>query len=183
MAASKTRSPGNGGETHQTASTPETRLTTNHGVPVSDNQNSLKAGPRGPTLLEDFVLREKIQHFDHERIPERIVHARGSAAHGCLRADREPRRSTPRAKILTEVGKQDRAVHPLLDRRRRRRVGRHAARRARLRRQVVHHRGQLGPGRQQHPGLLHPGRDQVPRPDPCGEDGGRPRLSPGGQRP
>ena len=58
------------------------RLTTNHGVPLSDNQNSLKGGERGPTLLEDFVLREKIQHFDHERIPERIVHARGSAAHG-----------------------------------------------------------------------------------------------------
>jgi catalase len=57
-------------------------LTTNQGVQISDNQNSLKAGLRGPTLLEDFVLREKITHFDHERIPERIVHARGSAAHG-----------------------------------------------------------------------------------------------------
>jgi catalase len=57
-------------------------LTTNQGVPISDNQNSLKAGLRGPTLLEDFVLREKITHFDHERIPERVVHARGSAAHG-----------------------------------------------------------------------------------------------------
>ena len=57
-------------------------LTTNQGVPVSDNQHSLKAGLRGPTLLEDFVLREKISHFDHERIPERVVHARGSAAHG-----------------------------------------------------------------------------------------------------
>jgi catalase len=57
-------------------------LTTNHGVKVADNQNSLKAGLRGPTLLEDFVLREKITHFDHERIPERVVHARGSAAHG-----------------------------------------------------------------------------------------------------
>lgn len=57
-------------------------LTTNHGVPVGDNQNSLKAGLRGPTLLEDFILREKITHFDHERIPERVVHARGSAAHG-----------------------------------------------------------------------------------------------------
>ena len=57
-------------------------LTTNQGVAVSDNQHSLKAGLRGPTLLEDFVLREKITHFDHERIPERIVHARGSAAHG-----------------------------------------------------------------------------------------------------
>ena len=57
-------------------------LTTNQGLPVSDNQNSLRAHPRGPTLLEDFILREKITHFDHERIPERIVHARGSAAHG-----------------------------------------------------------------------------------------------------
>jgi catalase len=57
-------------------------LTTNHGVRVNDNQNSLKAGDRGPTLLEDFILREKITHFDHERIPERVVHARGSAAHG-----------------------------------------------------------------------------------------------------
>jgi catalase len=57
-------------------------LTTNQGIPVSDNQNSLKAGLRGPTLLEDFILREKITHFDHERIPERVVHARGSGAHG-----------------------------------------------------------------------------------------------------
>ena len=57
-------------------------LTTNHGVRINDNQNSLKAGERGPSLLEDFILREKITHFDHERIPERVVHARGSAAHG-----------------------------------------------------------------------------------------------------
>ena len=57
-------------------------LTTNQGVRINDNQNSLKAGDRGPTLMEDFILREKITHFDHERIPERVVHARGSAAHG-----------------------------------------------------------------------------------------------------
>jgi catalase len=57
-------------------------LTTNQGVRVADNQHSLKAGLRGPALLEDFILREKITHFDHERIPERIVHARGAAAHG-----------------------------------------------------------------------------------------------------
>ncbi len=76
-----------GGETHQQV--PEKgphsaagHLTTNQGIRVSDNQNQLKAGARGPVLLEDFVLREKIFHFDHERIPERIVHARGSAAHG-----------------------------------------------------------------------------------------------------
>ncbi|MBB4630847.1 catalase [Sphingosinicella soli] len=79
--------PGKGGETHQQVpkSGPhdaEGHLTTNQGIRVSDNQNQLKAGARGPVLLEDFVLREKIFHFDHERIPERIVHARGSAAHG-----------------------------------------------------------------------------------------------------
>jgi catalase len=71
---------GNGGETHQTDTA--TALTTNQGIPISDNQNSLKLGERGPVLLEDFVLREKIMQFDHERIPERVVHARGSAAHG-----------------------------------------------------------------------------------------------------
>jgi len=57
-------------------------LTTNQGLRINDDQNSLKAGERGPSLLEDFHLREKIMHFDHERIPERVVHARGSAAHG-----------------------------------------------------------------------------------------------------
>ncbi len=71
---------GHGGETHQEAGS--AILTDSHGHKISDNQNSLRAGERGPTLLEDFVLREKIFHFDHERIPERIVHARGSAAHG-----------------------------------------------------------------------------------------------------
>ena len=107
MASRPTSTPetGNGGETHQTAGTPETRLTTNHGVPVSDNQNTLSAGPRGPHLLEDFVLREKIQHFDHERIPERIVHARGSAAHGVFELTDSLADYTT-AKILTEVGKQ-----------------------------------------------------------------------------
>ncbi|WP_306002113.1 catalase [Brevundimonas sp. C43] len=96
---------GNAGEVHQTASTPDTRLTTNHGTPISDNQNSLKAGPRGSTLLEDFILREKIQHFDHERIPERIVHARGSAAHGFFELTDSLSEFTT-AKILTEVGEK-----------------------------------------------------------------------------
>src|SRR5262245_54100687 len=57
-------------------------LTTNQGLRINDDQNSLKAGVRGPSLLEDFHFREKMTHFDHERIPERIVHARGAAAHG-----------------------------------------------------------------------------------------------------
>ena len=75
---------GRGGDPQQHGG--EGNLTTNQGIIVSDNQNSLKAGTRGPTLLEDFVLREKIFHFDHERIPERIVHARGSGAHGYFEA-------------------------------------------------------------------------------------------------
>ncbi|GAB2803359.1 catalase [Dyella kyungheensis] len=78
-------------------------MTTNQGIPVSDNQNSLRASPRGPTLLEDFVLREKITHFDHERIPERIVHARGTAAHGYFELSKSLAAYT-RARILTEVG-------------------------------------------------------------------------------
>ena len=81
-----TTTQGNGGETHQQGAELSGGLTTNFGVPISDSQNSLKAGARGPTLLEDFVLREKIFHFDHERIPERIVHARGTGAHGVFEA-------------------------------------------------------------------------------------------------
>jgi catalase len=80
-------------------------LTTNQGVPVGTNQSSLKAGLRGPTLLEDFILREKITHFDHERIPERIVHARGSAAHGYFEAY-EPLTSLTRAAPFMEAGKR-----------------------------------------------------------------------------
>lgn len=71
---------GAGGELHQTASDGQAELTTNQGIAIGDNQNSLRTHARGPTLLEDFVLREKITHFDHERIPERVLHARGSAA-------------------------------------------------------------------------------------------------------
>ncbi|MDA7415376.1 catalase [Xenophilus arseniciresistens] len=80
------------------------RLTTNQGVPVADNQNSLKAGARGPVLLEDFILREKITHFDHERIPERIVHARGSGAHGFFECY-EPLHSLTMAAPFQEAGK------------------------------------------------------------------------------
>jgi catalase len=73
---------GTGGEVHQTANNTRPVLTTQQGVPISDDQNSLKIGARGPTTLEDFHFREKLFHFDHERIPERVVHARGFGAHG-----------------------------------------------------------------------------------------------------
>ena len=80
-------------------------LTTNQGVAVADNQNSLKIGLRGPTALEDFILREKITHFDHERIPERVVHARGSAAHGYFESYKDLGDLT-RAAPFSEAGKR-----------------------------------------------------------------------------
>lgn len=103
MADRDNRTAGTGGETHQTAQGDV--LTTNQGIPVSDNQNQLKAGARGPVLLEDFVLREKIFHFDHERIPERIVHARGSAAHGYFESYEDLSDLTS-AELFSEAGKR-----------------------------------------------------------------------------
>ncbi len=96
---------GNGGEWHQSATADQPTLTTNQGLPIADNQNSLRANPKGPTLLEDFILREKITHFDHERIPERIVHARGTGAHGFFELTHSLANYTI-AKVLTEVGVQ-----------------------------------------------------------------------------
>src|SRR5450631_3863896 len=94
-----------GGELHQIAGGAHPMLTTNQGVALSDNQNSLRANPRGPALLEDFILREKITHFDHERIPERIVHARATGAHGFFELTASLKRYTT-ARILTEVGER-----------------------------------------------------------------------------
>lgn len=80
-------------------------LTTNTGVKIADNQNTLKAGDRGPSLLEDFIMREKITHFDHERIPERVVHARGSAAHGYFQVY-EPLSDLTKADFLNDPAKK-----------------------------------------------------------------------------
>jgi catalase len=80
-------------------------LRTNQGVKIADNQNTLKAGPRGPSLLEDFIMREKITHFDHERIPERIVHARGTGAHGFFQAY-ENHSTLTKAGFLQDPGKK-----------------------------------------------------------------------------
>ncbi|KJV32499.1 catalase [Luteibacter yeojuensis] len=96
---------GNGDELHQLAGGSHPPMTTDQGTPISDDQNSLRVGQRGPTLLEDFILREKITHFDHERIPERIVHARGSAAHGFFELTASLKNYTT-ARILTEVGEK-----------------------------------------------------------------------------
>src|ERR1700754_3427958 len=97
------QSRGSGDELHQVLDSASEPLATNQGVRISDNQNSLKANPRGPVLLEDFVLREKITHFDHERIPERIVHARGTAAHGHFEVT-HPLKGVTKAAFLQKKG-------------------------------------------------------------------------------
>ena len=96
---------GAGGEWHQSAVEGGERLTTAQGITVADNQNSLRQGAPGPTLLEDFALREKIFHFDHERIPERVVHARGFGAHGVFECT-EALTDITRAAPFQAVGKQ-----------------------------------------------------------------------------
>ena len=96
---------GNAGELQQQAGGIHPAMTTQQGIPVPDNQNSLKAYERGPSLLEDFILREKITHFDHERIPERIVHARGTGAHGYFELSQSLAKYTT-AQVLTETGKK-----------------------------------------------------------------------------
>jgi catalase len=95
-------------------------MTTNQGVAIGDNQNSLKAGLRGPTLLEDFILREKITHFDHERIPERIVHARGirsvnvhgQPSHPCWHSIDQHVRVIPARLAADDAGTRDHCLHP-----------------------------------------------------------------------
>jgi catalase len=89
----------------ETADASDTRLTTNQGARIEDNHNSLTAGSRGPTLMEDFIFREKMTHFDHERIPERVVHARGSGAHGYFQVY-EPLTELTKAKFLQDPSVQ-----------------------------------------------------------------------------
>ena len=81
------------------------KLTTSAGAPVADNQNSLTAGPRGPLLIQDYQLLEKLAHQNRERIPERVVHAKGWGAHGTFTVTHDITRYT-KAKIFSEVGKK-----------------------------------------------------------------------------
>ncbi|MDB5736026.1 MAG: catalase [Alphaproteobacteria bacterium] len=105
-AASKTaQTAGTGGELHQTAGGAVETLTTQQGIPVADDQNTLRQGARGPALLEDFHFREKIFHFDHERIPERVVHARGYAAHGFFECT-QPLTDVTRADLFQRKGER-----------------------------------------------------------------------------
>jgi catalase len=96
---------GAGGETHQVSDDERPRLTTQQGIPVADDQNTLRVGDRGPAALEDFHFREKIFHFDHERIPERVVHARGYGAHGYFE-NYEPLTDITRADLFRRAGER-----------------------------------------------------------------------------
>ena len=170
---------GAGGEVHQIAAKGQPRLTTNHGTPISDDHNSLKAGPRGPTLLEDFVLREKIFHFDHERIPERVVHARGLAAHGYFELT-DSLSDLTTALVLGEVGKRT----PVFARFSTVAGNRGSADLARDVRgfavKFYTKQGNWDLSWKQHTGFFHPGRDEISRFGPCGEGGTRPRISASG---
>ena len=174
-------STGNAGEVHQTTAMGGLGLTTNQGIPVSDNQNSLKIGERGPVLLEDFVLREKIMHFDHERIPERIVHARGSAAHGYFEVT-NPLGKVTKATFLQEKGART-PVFVRFSTVAGSKGSRDLARDVRGFAVKFYTAGrQLRSRRQQHPGLLHPGRDQVPRSHSRGQTRAGSRISAGPNR-
>ncbi len=96
---------GTGGEIHQVAGGTHPQMTNQRGTVVGDDENSLKANGRGPVLIEDFLLVEKTQHFDHERIPERIIHARGYGAHGYFELT-DSLQGITKAKVLTTVGQQ-----------------------------------------------------------------------------
>jgi catalase len=99
---------GNAGETHQRSGGDVPSLTTQQGIPVSDDQNTLRQGSRGPALIEDFHFREKIFHFDHERIPERVVHARGFGAHGYFET-LDSLADVTRADVFQRVGEKTEA--------------------------------------------------------------------------
>ena len=143
------------------------RFTTAGGVRLPDHEDSLKAGDRGPTLIEDFHFREKITHFDHERIPERVVHAGVRPPMACS----DPTVPQPNSRGPTSCKKGPR--QPVFTRFSTVVGSRGSADTARDVRgfavKFYTSRRQLRPGRQQHPGLLHPGCDQVPGPDPRGE--------------
>ena len=152
-------------------------LTTRQGHPVQNNQQQRTVGTRGPATMENYHFLEKISHFDRERIPERVVHARGFVAHGDFEAygtiGDEPASTYTRAKLFQTKGTKTPVSGPVLDGHRRAGLLGGGPGPARLRGQVPHRGRQLGPGRQQPAGLLHPRRDQVPGRDP------RPQARPG----
>ena len=130
-------------------------------VAIGDSQSGITAGPRGPLLVHDWQLFEQHAHFNRERIPERVVCAKGSGAYGTLTITNDITRYS-RARRLRGSGRADHVLLPILHGGRRARRLRWRARRARLRHEVLHRRGHLGPGRQRHPCVLRSRPLQVP---------------------
>ena len=149
-------------------------LTTTAGAPVGDNQNSQTAGARGPVLMQDYQLLEKLAHQNRERIAERTVHAKGWGAYGTLTIEHDISMYT-KAKAL-HPGTKTRDVRTILDGCRRGWGGRCRARRAGFRTEVLHRRRQLGPGGQQYAGLLYSRPIQVSRLHPHTEKASRTNL-------
>ncbi len=142
------------------------RLTHATGAPVSDNLNIMTAGRRGPALLQDVWLIEKLAHFDREVIPERRMHAKGSGAFGTFTVTHDISRYS-KAKIFSEIGKVDADVRALLDGGRRARRSRRRTRHPRLCAEVLHRGRQLGHGGQQHARVLLPRSLALSRPQSC----------------
>ena len=136
-------------------------LTTNQGVPVTDNQNSLTVGERGPVLLQDVQFIEKMAHFDRERIPERVVHAKGAGAHGYFQVYKSMKPYT-KAKFLQDPAEKDPRIRAVFHRHWRSRLCGYGQRPPRLCRQVLYRGWQLRPGGEQSPRVFHSGRHQVP---------------------
>jgi len=168
---------GAGGELHQNAGGTHSSLTTNQGIIVADDENQLKVGPRGPVLLEDFVLREKINHFDHERIPERVVHARGSAAHGYFELT-SSLADVSKAGIFNRVGDRT-PVFARFSTVAGNKGSSDTARDVRGFAVKFYTQVKLGPRRQQHSGLLYSGRDKVSRSYSFRQTGARPGIPTG----
>src|ERR1700752_3042333 len=130
-------------------------MTTDAGRPVGDNQNSLTVGPRGPVVFEDFLLFEKMAHFNRERIPERVVHAKGSGAHGHFVCTSKEITKYTTAKLFNSVGKKTPTFIRFSTVGGEKGFRRYRTRSARLRAKILHRRRQLGHDRQQHAGVFY----------------------------
>ena len=149
--------------------------TTDSGIPATSDEFSATVGPAGPIPLHDHYLVQKMQHFNRERVPERVVHAKGGGAHGFFEVTEDVSQYT-KAKFLA-AGSAHPGVPALLDRRRRAGLPGHGARPARVRDQDLHRGGQPRPRRQQHAGVLRPRPHEVPGLHPLAEAPARHRTA------
>ncbi len=131
-------------------------MTTDVGRPVGDNQNSLTMGPRGPIVFDDYLLFEKMAHFNRERIPERVVHAKGSGAYGTFTSTKPDMEKYTTAKVFETAGKKTPMLLRFSTVGGEKGSADYGARSARVCAEVLHGRRELGPGREQYAGVLYP---------------------------